>query len=284
MESTSGIGTFGVWRGFGKVTPEFAAEVEGLGYGALWLGSTPPELDRLAPLLEATTDLVIASGIVNVWAARASDVARAFAALDEHYPGRFLLGIGIGHPEATQEYRSPYEALVSYLDDLDAGGVPPGRRVLAALGPRVLRLARDRTLGAHPYLTSPAHTALAREVLGAGVLLAPEQKVVLDADAEAARAVGRPVVDQPYLHLTNYVSNLHRLGYRDEDIADGGSDELIDDLVARGSVDEIAERLREHLSSGADHVAVQALAADDDVLPTLRALAPVLGLTARINQ
>lgn len=280
MELKSGLGTFGVWRGFGGVTPEFAAEVESLGYGALWVGSTPPELDVLEPLFEATADLIIASGIVNVWAAPASDVASAFVRLDEQYPGRFLLGVGIGHPEANQGYRSPYEALVSYLDDLDAGGVPQGRRVLAALGPRVLRLARDRTLGAHPYLTPPEHTATAREVLGAGVLLAPEQKVVLGSDPDAARAVGRPVVDQPYLHLTNYVSNLRRLGFEDEDLADGGSDALIDELVARGTVDEIAARLRQHVSSGADHVAIQALAADGDALPTLRALAPVLGLTA----
>jgi probable F420-dependent oxidoreductase len=275
------IGEYGVWRGFGRVTPEFAAEVEHLGYGALWLGSTPPELERLEPLLAATTHLVVASGIVNVWAAPATEVAAALRRMDERYPGRFLLGVGIGHPEATQQYRSPYDALVSYLDDLDAGGVPQDRRVLAALGPRVLRLARDRTLGAHPYLTPPAHTALAREVLGDGVLLAPEQKVVLESDAAVARAVGRPVVDQPYLHLTNYVSNLHRLGYRDEDISGGGSDALIDDLVARGSADDIAGRLRQHLTSGADHVAIQVLSADDDALPTLRALASVLALPAQ---
>ena len=278
MELSSSIGEFGVWRGFGKATPEFAAEVEHLGYGALWLGSTPPELEQLEPLLAATTDLVIASGIVNVWAAPATEVAQAFTRLEERYPGRFLLGIGIGHPEATQQYRSPYDMLVSYLDDLDTGGVPQGRRVLAALGPRVLRLARDRTLGAHPYLTPPAHTAVAREVLGAGVVLAPEQKVVLDTDPVAARAVGRPVVDRPYLHLTNYVSNLQRLGYSDQDIADGGSDRLIDDLVARGTAEEITVRLREHLSAGADHVAVQALSADGDALPTLRALAAALRL------
>ena len=280
-ELASSIGRFGVWRGFGKVTPAFAAEVERLGYGALWLGSTPAALERVQPLLAATENLVVASGIVNVWSAPAVEVARAFVRLDERFPGRFLLGIGVGHPEATQEYRSPYESLVSYLDDLDSGGVPEGRRVLAALGPRVLRLARDRTLGAHPYLTPPAHTALARDELGAGALLAPEQKVVLEVDAEAARAVGRPVVDRPYLHLKNYVANLHRLGYADQDIADGGSDALIDALVARATAAEIAGRLHEHLAAGADHVAIQALAADDDALSTLRALAPALELTPR---
>ncbi|GGL94110.1 LLM class F420-dependent oxidoreductase [Nakamurella endophytica] len=276
--SVSGLGRFGVWRSFAKVTPGFAAEVEELGYGTLWLGSTPSAVEEVEPLLAATTDLVVASGIVNVWAGPPADVARSFARLEERHPGRFLLGIGIGHPEATAQYRSPYEALVRFLDGLDAGGVPRERRVLAALGPRVLRLARDRTLGAHPYLVPPAHTALARRELGQGVLLAPEQKVVLGDDADAARAVGRPVVDQPYLHLTNYVSNLRRLGWTDRDIADGGSDALIDDLVARGSVDDIARRLHQHLDAGADHVAIQALAADDDALPTLRALAPVLGL------
>jgi probable F420-dependent oxidoreductase len=273
------LGRFGVWRGFPSTSPELAAEVERLGYGTLWLGSTPPELERLEPLLAATTDLVIASGIVNVWASAGSEVAAAFARLDQRYPGRFLLGIGIGHPEATGEYRSPYATLVGYLDELDAGGVPKDRRVLAALGPKVLRLARDRSLGAHPYLVPPTHTAQAREVLGAGVLLAPEQKVVLGTDPTAARAVGRPVVDQPYLHLTNYVANLHRLGWTDADIADGGSDALIDDLVVRGTAAQIADRLQAHLDAGADHVSIQALAADADPVPTLRALAEVLGLT-----
>ena len=156
------------------------------------------------------------------------------------HPGRFLLGVGIGHPEATQEYRSPYDTIVDYLDVLDAEGVPVEDRALAALGPKVLALAAERTAGAHPYLTTPEHTRHAREILGDGPLLAPEQKVVLDTDPVAARALGRPAVDRPYLHLRNYTSNLKRLGWTDADLADGGSDALIDALAVHGDAATVA--------------------------------------------
>ena len=157
------------------------------------------------------------------------------------HPGRFLLGLGIGHPEATQEYQQPYAKLVSYLDELDELKVPPGGRVLAALGPKVLRLAAERAAGAHPYLVTPEHTRRwARQILGDGPLLAPEQKVVLDA-TERARAIGRPRVQNPYFGLTtNYLSNLRRLGWTDADFADGGSDALIDALAVHGDAAAIA--------------------------------------------
>ena len=192
---------------------------------------------------------------------------------------RFLLGVGIGHPEATQEYRSPYDTIVDYLDVLDAEGVPVEDRVLAALGPKVLALAAERTAGAHPYLTTPEHTRRAREILGEGPLLAPEQKVVLDTDPVAARALGRPAVDRPYLHLRNYTEQPQRLGWSDADLADGGSDALIDALVVHGDAATVAAGIRAHLDAGADHVCLQLLTPPGaDPVPGLRALATALDL------
>jgi len=171
---------------------------------------------------------------------------------------------------------SPYPTLVSYLDELDELKVPAEGRALAALGPRVLRLAADRSAGAHPYLVTPEHTRQARQILGPGPLLAPEQKVVLETDPERARVIGRPRVQRPYLGLANYVSNLRRLGWTDADLAGGGSDALIDALVVHGDATALARGVTAHLDAGADHVAVQFL--DPDPLPALRALAGALGL------
>jgi probable F420-dependent oxidoreductase len=274
------LGRYGVWRTAQDVTPELAAHLEQLGFGALWLGGSPAgDLRDVEPLLAATTRLTVATGIVNVWNSDARETAAAWARVEAAAPGRFLLGVGIGHPEATQEYASPYETLRGYVEALLDGGVPAGRLVLAALGPRVLRLAAERTAGAHPYLVTPEHTRVAREVLGADPVLAPEHKVVLDTDAERARALGRSRVENPYLHLSNYTSNLRRLGWSDEDIAAPGSDALIDALVAHGTAAEVAARLEEHLAAGADHVAVQLLTPSDaDVLDGYRQLARALGL------
>ena len=171
-----------------------------------------------------------------------------------------MLGIGFGHPEAHAAYRSPYQTLVNYLDVLDAEGVPEGRRIPAALGPRVLKLAAGRTAGAHPYLVTPEHTRQARNILGPGKLLAPEQRVVMEADPAKARAVGRPSVVKPYLGLTNYTSNLQRLGFTEQDVVGEGSDRLIDALVISGDGATIARRFEEHHQAGADHVAVQLIA------------------------
>jgi probable F420-dependent oxidoreductase len=167
--------------------------------------------------------------------------------------------------------------MVTYLDQLDAGGVPPDRRILAALGPRALRLAADRTLGTHPYLVVPGHTRAARQMAGPGVVIAPEHKVVLDTDPDRARAIGRAFVSDPYLKLSNYTSNLQRYGYTEADIGGGGSDRLIDALVLHGSLDVITTGLRSHLDAGADHVAIQALTANgNDPIPAYRQLARVL--------
>ena len=273
------LGKYGV---FGRgATPQQAKEIEALGYGAVWVGGSPPaELDWVEPLLAATDTLQVATGIVNIWTAAAGPVAESFHRIDKAYPDRFLLGIGVGHPEATTEYKKPIAALTEYLDKLDEYGVPRQRRVVAALGPRVLELSARRSAGAHPYLTTPEHTAQAREVIGADAFLAPEHKVVLTTDAEKARAVGRKALDI-YLNLANYLSNWKRLGFTDDDVAKPGSDALVDAVVAYGSPEQIAARLRAHLDAGADHVPVQVLTSPDKLVPALAELVGPLGLTAR---
>jgi probable F420-dependent oxidoreductase len=255
------LGRIGVWRAATQLSPELAVTLERLGYGAIWIGGSPAGDLRLAEqLLDATTTLTVATGIVNIWKDEAQPVAASYHRIEARHPGRFLLGIGVGHPEATgARYAKPYEALVHYLDKLDAAQVPIRRRVLAALGPKVLRLSAERSAGAHPYLTTPEHTRRAREIVGPGVLLAPEQKVVLDTDPVRARMIGRSVVADPYLNLVNYRNNLRSLGCTDADLADGGSDALIDALVAHGDTGTVTARVTEHLDAGADHVAVQLL-------------------------
>jgi probable F420-dependent oxidoreductase len=274
------LGRFGVWTG-GAPTPEQAAEIEKLGYGAVWVGGSPAaDLEFVEPILEKTTGLQVATGIVNIWSAPAKQVAESYHRIEDAYPGRFLLGVGIGHPEHTQEYRKPYDALVEYLDELDAAKVPTSRRVIAALGPKVLKLSAQRSAGAHPYLTTPEHTAQARQLIGNTVYLAPEHKVVLSTDVEEAREVGRNAVGF-YLDLSNYVNNWKRLGFTDADVAKPGSDKLIDAVVAHGSAEDIAKRLNEHLEAGADTVTIQVLGGPDKLLPTLAALAGPLGLTPK---
>ena len=273
------MGELGAWQRAADLSPAFAQGVERLGYGAVWIGGSPGGDLRLAEdLLDATTTLVVATGIVNIWKDDAKPIAAAWHRIEKRHPGRFVLGVGVGHPEAVgQRYTTPYEALQRYLDDLDDAAVPSSQRVLAALGPRVLRLSAQRSADAHPYLTTPAHTRSARENLGSGPLLAPEQKVVLDPDPLRARALGRASFASPYLSLVNYTNNLRRLGYTDADLADGGSDRLVDALLAHGDDATAAGRVTEHLQAGADHVAVQLLTAPgDDLLDGYRRLAEVL--------
>jgi probable F420-dependent oxidoreductase len=273
------IGKFGVFRRGALLTPDLAAAIEGLGYGAIWVGGSPPaDLADVEKLLDATTTITVATGIVNIWKDAAQPVAASYHRIAERHPGRFLLGIGVGHPESTgARYSRPYEALGRYLDELDEAGVPSERTVLAALGPRVLRLAADRTAGAHPYLVPAQHSRRAREILGAGVLLAPEHKVVLEADPARARSIGRPAVEKPYLGLVNYTNNLRSLGFGDDDLGGGGSDRLIDALVAHGDPATVAAELTAHLDAGADHVAVNLLTAPDaDPGAGFASLAPAL--------
>jgi len=275
--ATIDLGRFGY---FGmSATPEQAQEIERLGYGTVWIAGSPPaELSFVEPLLEATTTLKVATGIVNIWTAAAKPVAESFHRINTAYPGRFLLGIGAGHPEAQAQYRKPYEALVSYLDELDEYGVPANQRVLAALGPRVLKLSAERSAGAHPANATPEHAAQARAIIGPNALLAPVHNLVLTADAQEARAVGRAALDF-YFNLTNYVSNWKRLGFTDADVTRPGSDEFIDAVIAHGTPEDVAKRLGEYLSAGANHVAILVLGAPDKVLPTLSELAGPLGLS-----
>lgn len=270
MES---LGEFGIWARGSTVSPEVVSELEGLGYSTIWLGDSPAaDLKIVDPLLDATERLLVGTSIVNIWTAAAKPVAESFHRLEAKYPGRFVLGIGAGHRENNADYRKPYEALVDYLDELDDGGVPPQRRALAALGPRMLELARTRTSGALPYLVTPDHTRYARTQLGTEALLVAEQKVVLDDDPERARDVGRARVG-PYLQLSNYVANLRRIGFEPEDLTYPGSDRLVDALAVHGEPDTVANALRAHLAAGANQVAIQVLPADNEILPTARALA-----------
>jgi probable F420-dependent oxidoreductase len=273
------LGRFGFF-GIGA-TPDEAQEIERLGYGTIWVGGSPPaELSFVEPLLEATSTVKVATGIVNIWTAAAKPVAESFHRINAAYPGRFVLGIGVGHPEMPGQSGKPYEALVSYLDELDEYGVPVNQRVLAALGPRVLKLSADRTAGAHPANATPEHAAQAREIIGPDALLAPVANVVLSADAEEARAIARKGLDH-YFSLTNYVSSWKRLGFTDADVARPGSDTFIDAVVAHGTPEQVANRLNEYHQAGANHVAILASGAYDNAvaLPVLAELAGPLGLS-----
>jgi probable F420-dependent oxidoreductase len=269
------LGRYGAWLPVQTWSPGLAAEIEELGYGAIWVGASPAgDLRVVESLLDATAAVTVATSVVNIWKDDAATAAASMHRIDARHPGRLLLGLGVGHPERTPRYASPYEALTRYLDELDVAAVPANRRALAALGPGNLRLAAARSLGALPYLTTPAHTALARAELGAGALLAPEHMVVVSTDEVQARALGRERVG-PYLGLTNYRRSLGRLGYSEADLADGGSDRLIDDLAVHGSAIHVAHRLEAHHEAGADHVAIQVLGGGDpgDVSAIYRDLA-----------
>ncbi|WP_328885633.1 LLM class F420-dependent oxidoreductase [Streptomyces sp. NBC_00316] len=263
------IGRYGVWTAAlhasdsARATEvvEAAAELEELGYGALWLGTSGVE--DAARLIDATATITVATGILSIWRYEAEDTAARWSALETAHPGRFLLGLGVSHAKLAEKYERPYAAMNNYLDALDAAGVPADRRVLAALGPRMLGLARDRAAGAHPYLVTPEHTAQAREKLGKGPLLAPEFTVVLEADPDRARAAARQMLAL-YLQLPNYTDSWLRLGFTEDDFASGGSDRLVDTLIGWGDEQRVRERIDAFLDAGADHVAVQALATDGD--------------------
>ena len=277
--TTPNLGRFGFF-GLGA-TPEEAQEIERLGYGTIWIGGSPPaELSFVEPLLDATTTLKVGTGIVNIWTAAAKPVAESFHRINATYPGRFVLGIGAGHPEVQGQSGKPYQALVSYLDELDEYGVPANQRVLAALGPRVLKLAAERAAGAHPANATPEHAAQARAIIGPNALLAPVHNVVLSADAEEARAIARKGLDH-YFSLTNYVSSWKRLGFTDADVTRPGSDRFIDAVVAHGTPDQVAERLGEYHQAGANHVAILVSGVYDNALalPVLAELAGPLGLS-----
>jgi probable F420-dependent oxidoreductase len=274
------LGRFGVWTSYRKIGEENAGEaaslVEQLGFGTFWLGGSP-RLPTVRPLLEATERLVVATGIVNVWANDPAELAAEYASLDAEFPDRLLLGIGIGHPEATSDYKHPLATMRAFYDGLDAASVPVprDRRCQAALGDRMLALSAERARGAHPYFVPVSHTRAARDVLGSGPLLAPELACAVDDDDDRGRAAARDYA-RMYLNLTNYTNNLKRFGFTDDDIADGGSDRLIDAVVPHGTPEDLAVVARAHLDAGADHVCVQAIGARDVPREQWTALASAL--------
>lgn len=265
------LGRLGVWSGALRngeraAMDAAAAELEGLGYHTLWFpgGAHAGLAEHIQSLLEHTRTAIVATGIVNIWTHPPVAVAAQHHAITRAHPGRFLLGLGVSHEHVVagsgQTYARPYQKMVDYLDALDAAPtpVPIDERILAALGPRMLRLSAQRSQGAHPYFVPPAHTRIAREALGQGKLLAPEQMVVLETDAARARAIARPNIER-YLNAPNYTRNLVRLGFADTELRDGGSDRLVDAIVAWGDAPTVMQRVRDHHAAGADHVCIQVL-------------------------
>jgi probable F420-dependent oxidoreductase len=274
------LGKIGVWTSYRPFGAERAGEAaklaEQLGYGTWWVGGSPRVPD-IRPVLEATSTLVAATGILNVWINDPAETATQDAALRAEHPDRFMLGIGIGHPEATSDYRRPWATMRSFLDGLDASPTPPllDERCLAALGPKMLDLARERAAGTHSYFVPVEHTRFARAELGPGKLVAPEVACVLDTDPVRAKAVAREYA-KLYLGLGNYTQNLLRSGFSEADIAGGGSDRLIDAVIPQGTAERIAEVVRAHLDAGADHVCVQPLGEQGIPRESWAALARVL--------
>jgi probable F420-dependent oxidoreductase len=274
------IGKIGIWTSFRAVGVEHVGEAaklaEDLGYTTWWVGSSP-EVRELRPILEATSSLVAATGILNVWKSDPEQTAADDHALREAFPGRLMLGIGIGHPEATSDYKRPLTAMRRFLDALDASPTPPpvDERCLAALGPKMLDLSAERSAGTHPYFTPVEHTRAARERIGPDKLVAPEVACVVETDAERAREVARGYA-KTYLGLQNYTQNLLQHGFTEDDLANGGSDRLIDAVIPHGSAEEIAEVVQQHFEAGADHVCVQPLGEPGIPRESWTALAKVL--------
>lgn len=286
------LGRVGVWSGFVVRAPAAAVQeavpaIEELGYGALWYPEGPETFSKGALLLSATRSLVVATGIANLYARDPTAMRTGADMLADAFPGRFVLGLGVSHRPAVEPrghtYGPPVPTMRAYLDAMDAAHGPfnppppaePPARLLAALGPRMLRLAAERTQGAHPYLTTPEHTAFARETLGPEPFLAPEQKVLLETDAAKAREIARGALGM-YFGLDAYRGNALRMGFTEEDLAGGLSDRLVDGVVAWGDVETIRERVQAHLDAGADHVCIQPLDPAGPGLDQLRELAPAL--------
>jgi probable F420-dependent oxidoreductase len=274
------IGRIGVWSSYRPFGIERAGEaaklIEQLGYSAWWVGGSPHVPDS-RPVLEATSTLIAATGILNVWGNDPGEAAAAAAVVRADFPGRFMLGIGIGHPEATSGYRRPLASMRAFLDGLDASPDPPpvDERCLAALGPKMLDLAGERAAGTHTYFVPVEHTRFARERLGPGKLVAPEVACVLETDSERARTVARGYA-RMYLGLRNYTENLLKFGFTEADIGGGGSDRLIDAVIPHGSAGQIAEVVSAHLDAGADHVCLQPLGEEGIPRESWTALAKVL--------
>jgi probable F420-dependent oxidoreductase len=285
MERISGVG---IWAGqlrygdAGEIA-DAAAELDQLGYSALWIPDIGGDVfEAVERLMASTRRAIVATGILNLWMHTPEESARAHARLTDAHGDRFLMGIGVSHQllidsQEAGRYAKPLSAMGAFLDGLDSADPPVDRskRVLAALGPKMLELARTRAAGAHPYNVTPQHTAEARQALGPDAIVAPEQAVALATDADHARRLGRQHLET-YMALPNYTNNLRRLGFGDEDFAGGGSNRLIDAMVAWGDIDAIRARLNEHRDAGADHVCIQVLCEEGFPRQQWRELAPAL--------
>jgi probable F420-dependent oxidoreductase len=278
------LGAFGVWTFQLDVltaarAQETVAELEELGYGTVWYGEAVGReaLTKAGLFLAGTKRIVIATGIANIYGRDPITMAAAQKTLFEAYPNRFLLGLGVSHIPLVEKvrghrYDKPVPTMRAYLDAMDQApyqAVPPPSkppRVLAALGPKMLQLSAERANGAHPYNTTPKHTADARALLGPGPYLCPEQAVILETDSAKARAIARKFL-AIYLTLPNYTNNWLRLGFQESDFSNGGSDKLIDAVIAWGDLKSVLNRIREHHSAGADHVCIQVLTADPKTFP-----------------
>jgi probable F420-dependent oxidoreductase len=274
------LGLFGVWssalrNGERGAVLDAAAELESLGYGTIWFpaGQRAGLAEHISSILQRTSRVVVATGIVSIWTHPAAEVAAEHHAITQAYPGRFLLGLGVSHQHVVDgsglRYARPLQKMIAYLDELDSAPtpVPIDERILAALGPRMLALAGQRSCGTHPYFVPPEHTCIARQTLGPDKVVAPEQMIVLEADPARARVIARASIDR-YLHAPNYTNNLLRLGFSDDDFANGGSDRLVDAIVAWGTPEQILQRVREHHAAGANHVCIQVLTETPQDLPS----------------
>jgi probable F420-dependent oxidoreductase len=292
------LGRIGIWTGTLDLQPvpaaqEAVGELERLGYGAVWIPETVTReaLTNSALLLAGGERIVVATGIANIWGRDALTMASAHRTVTSAYPDRFLLGLGVSHQPLVEgvrghDYSKPLTTMRTYLEAMDAApylAAPPPSdpvRVLAALRPKMLELSKTHAAGAHPYFVPPEHTARARETLGTGPMLLPEQAVLLETDPSRAREIGRKHT-RIYVGLPNYANNLRTLGFGDDDFADGGSDRLVDAIVAWGDMDAVTSRVRAHLDAGADHVCIQVLGEDPRAMPmdAWRELAGALDLS-----
>jgi len=281
------LGRIGVWSselryGDPGARAAAAAELDALGYGALWVpgGIGGPVLDDIRVLLDAAPRAAAATGIINIWKHEPAEIGAWWRELPAALKARTMLGLGVSHgPLVGADYGKPLATMTAYLDGLDAAGVPSEARCLAALAPKMLDLSRDRTAGTHPYLVPPEHTAVARERVGPNALVAPEQGVILETDPAKAREIGRQAI-KVYLSLPNYLNNWRRLGYSEEDVTTF-SDRMHDAVFAWGTPQKIAERVKAHFDAGADHVCLQVLrgatGADPSMpMPEWKALAEAL--------
>ncbi|RSD11842.1 TIGR03620 family F420-dependent LLM class oxidoreductase [Amycolatopsis eburnea] len=265
------LGPLGAYLTTAEATAADAVALEEAGYGAIWLAASPTaDLHAAERLLDATGRIVVGTSVLNVWQADADEVAGSYHRITRRHDGRLLVGIGAGHREVDAGYTSPLAKVASYLDTLTAAGVPADRVLLAALGPKMLRLAADRAAGTLTLQVTPEHTRRARAALGPGKLVVPGHGVALDTDAGRAREAGRAAV-RPILGIANYANNLRRVGYGDEDLTDPFSDRLIDALVLHGDEAAVAAGIEAELAAGADHVGLHALGADP--IGVLRAVA-----------